>query len=266
MSRNSKAKRDRQRGRQHGRARARAIRNGLIVLGAVGAVAAVIILGALVGPGGRDDESRRTGSSSPGGMAPDFAVQTTSWSGAEEFVLSQQRGKPVVLYAMASWCYTCIPEAEALGKIHRELGDRVTIVIVSVDPNDNEQSLLKFKEVARGGDHLWALDTHGDFVRAFDVRSLDTTIIVDAEGRQVYRDSVPTSEGKLREELAKLLEAGGAAGAQKLPSRFHPGQRQDQLWLSPAHDSLASDPGASASPDARTVPWGAYLAPISKRS
>jgi len=191
-------------------------------------------------------------------------VRTTSWSGGKEFVLSQQRGKPVVLYAVASWCFTCIPEAKALGKIYREVGNQVTILIMSVDPNDSEQSLLKFKEVAEGGDHLWALDKDGDFVRAFDVRTLDTTVIIDAEGRQVYRDGVPTSEGKLREELGKLLEVKEGPAPQELPGKFYPDQGQQHLAPGETFDGYNSNPPSSGPHDPQPVPWGFYDQPVPK--
>lgn len=267
MSQSGKAKKERSRERQRARVRIRRLRNGLIALAILGAIGAVIALGVVAGSGdggGSGGSSRSDGSSSVGGLAPDFRVRTTSWSGGEEFVLSQQRGKPVVLYAVASWCFTCIPEAQALGKIYREVGDKVTILIISVDPNDSEDSLLKFKEISKGGDHLWALDKDGEFVRAFDVRTLDTTVIIDPEGRQVYRDGVPTSEGKLRDELAKLLDVQAGAPAQRLPGKFYPNQGQEHLQPGQTYDSYNSNPPTSGPHDPKPVAWGVYDTPVPK--
>jgi len=231
----------------------------------MGAIGAVIVLGVVAGSGGGGSGgSGNAGSSSVGSVAPDFRIKTTSWSGGQEFVLSQQRGKPVAIYAVASWCFTCIPEAKAWANIYREAGDKITVLIASVDPNDNDDSLLRFKEAANGGDHLWAVDNDGDLVRAFNIRTLDTTVIIDAEGKEVFRDGVPTSEGKLREVLAKLLEVEAGPAAQELPGKFYPNQGQEHLAPGETFDGYNSNPPTSGPHDPQPVEWGVYDSPIPK--
>ena len=52
-----------------------------------------------------------------GKVAPDFTLPTL---GGESFTLANERGKPAVVFFMAYWCGSCIPEAAALGKLQRE--------------------------------------------------------------------------------------------------------------------------------------------------
>ena len=69
------------------------------------------------------------------------------YHGGRPYTLSENRGNVVVLYFMAAWYATCIPEAQAQARIHEEYGPRgVEVIILDVDPTENERDLLKFKE------------------------------------------------------------------------------------------------------------------------
>lgn len=257
-----KAKRERQRERARARARVRTVRNSLIMLAIAGGIAAVIVLGIVTGSGG----SGGSGSSPGGGdLAPDVRIQTTSWSGGRTFMLSELRGKPVALYFVAAWCYTCIPETQAWAKIWPDIKDRAEVIIFDIDPNEDESDLLRFKQNAGGADHLWAMDIGQQVVKAFEIPTLDSTVIIDAEGRIAYRDFSPTSEGKLREVLAKLLdvEKGEAAGTE-LPGQRFEDQGREHLAPGQTYDFYNSDPPTSGPHDPRPVEWGIYDAPIPK--
>ena len=51
----------------------------------------------------------------------------------------------------------------------------------------------------------WAKAGDGSVVRAFQVNSVGTTIIIDREGRVAYRDAVATPYETLKTELEKVL-------------------------------------------------------------
>ncbi|MEE9202099.1 MAG: TlpA disulfide reductase family protein [Dehalococcoidia bacterium] len=140
---------------------------------------------------------------SSGPLAPDFTVQTMDGS---SFTLSQHRGKVVILFAMAAWCPTCVPETQALAHIYQEYRDRgVEVLILDVWPGETERQLLRFKSSAQGGDHFWAMDTESRWALAYEIRTLDTTVIVDRQGRIAYRDGSPTPYQRLKEEIERLL-------------------------------------------------------------
>jgi peroxiredoxin len=211
MRHDKEAKRMRQRARDHTRGRRRLLRNAVIATIVTVGVGAVILLGLIAGSGTSGTSVPGTGYS-VGDQAADFRIRTTSWSGGNEFILAQHQGKPVAIYAVAGWCGTCIPETQAWANIYRDLGDKLTVLIFSGDPSETEQSLLHFKEAAGGGNHPWAVDDQGVLVGALNIRSLDTTVLIDAQGKIAYREGV-TGEGKLREQLSTLIGAGTSGNA-----------------------------------------------------
>ncbi|HXG41714.1 MAG TPA: TlpA disulfide reductase family protein, partial [Dehalococcoidia bacterium] len=180
---------------------------GWMALGALLAVGALVAVAALVTGGGSGPAAAaRVGPGTTPGGTPDFAIRTVSWSGGGEFVLSQNLGRPTVLYFMAGWCASCIPETQAWGRIKQEVGERVNVLVISPDPNETEGRMLRFKRLAGVDDGLlWAMDKGGRLTQALGVVSLDTTIVLDGEGREVYRDGVPTPYSRLRQVLEPLL-------------------------------------------------------------
>ncbi len=137
-----------------------------------------------------------------GDTAPDFSVPTLDGG---TFTLSAQRGRPTVIFFMAYWCSTCLSEARALAQIRDEYGDRVQIIAIDVDPSSTPESLARFKRSAGAGDFVWAFDTAQTVARAYQVRSLDTTLILDANGVVVYRDEFPTPYRTLKRTLARAV-------------------------------------------------------------
>jgi thiol-disulfide isomerase/thioredoxin len=82
-----------------------------------------------------------------GPPAPDFAVQTLD---GKPFSLANKRGKTVVVLFTASGCGECIPELQALARVHKAYGPRgVEILALSVDPFDTADSLGAMKQAAR---------------------------------------------------------------------------------------------------------------------
>ena len=219
MAKQARAKARRRQGERRGAARApRGVHGrapwGWLALGLIAAVGGVVALVAVLTAGEGSDGSSgqeaaaqaRVGPGTTPGGTPDFALRTVSWSGGGEFVLSQNLGRPTVLYFMAGWCASCLPETQAWGRIKQEVGGRVNVLVISPDPNETEQRLLQFKRLAGVGEGLlWAIDREGRIARALGVVSLDTTIVLDGEGREVYRDGLPTPYSKLRQVLEPLL-------------------------------------------------------------
>jgi peroxiredoxin len=137
-----------------------------------------------------------------GPPAPDFTVSTLDGG---TFTLSEQRGKPVILFTMAYWCGTCVPEAQALAELHRKYGDRVSIIALDVDPSSTPEKLQQFREWVGQSDYVWALDKGNRVAQAYQVRALDTTFIINQAGEIIYSDASPTPYQTLEEQIEKLL-------------------------------------------------------------
>ncbi len=121
------------------------------------------------------------------------------------FTLSAQRGKPVILFVMAYWCGTCVPEAKALARLHRRYGDRVVIVALDVDPSSTPERLQAFRAQVGAPDYVWAFDRGNRVAQAYRVRSLDTTFIINQAGEIVYSDAYPTPYETLEAQIRRLL-------------------------------------------------------------
>lgn len=180
----------------------------------VAALAALVVAQNAQDQTSKDQTSRTPGTDRPAGVAlrtqggfevgdkaPSFSAATTSGS-----TFSLPAGKPTAVFFMAGWCGTCLPEAEALAAIDKELGDRVAIVAVSADPTDSVDALRHFAGEA-AADYGFVHDKEGALVTAFGVRALDTTFVLDAAGRIVFRDAVPTDEATLRQWLDRAGRA-----------------------------------------------------------
>ncbi len=67
--------------------------------------------------------------------AAPFRLATASFADGSVFDLTHERGNVVVLFFMAAWCTTCIPEARALNALYEEYGDRgLRILAIDIDP------------------------------------------------------------------------------------------------------------------------------------
>ncbi len=180
----------------------------LLVGGAIALAVTVLLAIAVVGAG--DDETspaRAQGSSTQvsdasaaqvGDLAPQLIAQALD--GAE---VRLPAGRPAAVFFFAGWCGTCVPEAAALAKLQREHGSDVAIVAVDVDPGDTAEMVEDFLAEAGNPTYPVVHDVDGALRQAFNVASLDVTVITDGAGRIVYRDAVPSSEAQLRDGLRR---------------------------------------------------------------
>jgi peroxiredoxin len=137
---------------------------------------------------------------SVGDTAPNFSVPTLD---GETFTLTDGRGNPAIVFFMAYWCGTCLPEAQALAQLKGEYGDKLNIVAIDLDPSSTPQALEQFKQAAGGESLTWAFDTDQQVASSFQVRSLDTTLVLNAGGVIVYRDEFPSPYKTLKDALSQ---------------------------------------------------------------
>ena len=164
----------------------------------IGAVVAVSLLGGTKSAAPTAVRVNGPAASTVGSVAPAFSVPTLSGAA---FVAPTHR--PTLLYFMAGWCGTCIPEAQALGRLERSVGDRTVLVAVDADPSDSWSSLRSFAQSVGSPGYIFAKDD-GHIDGAFGVNSLDTTIVLDPSGRVAYRNLGALDDAGLRGALAKV--------------------------------------------------------------
>lgn len=74
-------------------------------------------------------------------------------------------------------------------------------LVTDFDPTSTPDALAGFKQAADGGASTWAFDAGQQVTNAYQVRALDTTPVLDAEGHVVYSDAYPTTYGVLKDTL-----------------------------------------------------------------
>jgi len=140
----------------------------------------------------------KSGGSAVGENTPAFSLRTID---GDTFAAPSER--PTVLFFMAGWCASCYPEARALSRINQDFEGRLSVLAVSADTGEGVPELKRFADQV-GATYGFAQDKDGALTQALDVGSLDTTVVIDANGTIVYRDAVPTSEQVLRSAITKV--------------------------------------------------------------
>lgn len=110
-----------------------------------------------------------------GQIAPDFTVETLH---GDQFTLSEQKGKTVVLNLWASWCPPCrteMPDISAFAAAHPD------IVVIGVAVRDTEEAAREFADQVEPSYPL-AMGAR-DFENAYPNLGLPATYVIDEDGR-----------------------------------------------------------------------------------
>ena len=77
--------------------------------------------------------------------------------------------------------------------------------MVSIDPSETKQSIEQFNNAAGIEEPLPTALDDGTVARTLGVNALETTIIVNREGKVVFRKTGPKDEQTLRREIERVL-------------------------------------------------------------
>ncbi len=115
---------------------------------------------------------------------PAPAVSFTDLAGQPR-TLEDFKGKVVLLNFWATWCAPCVREMPSLDRVQAKLANEgLKVIALSMDRKGRELVAPFMKKL--GLDDLQAfLDPRGKAARAFGVRGLPASYIIDAEGRLV---------------------------------------------------------------------------------
>jgi len=133
-----------------------------------------VFLGAvLAGGGGCNDQPKLR---LIGSQAPDFTVQDTD----RKVSLHDYRGKIVVLNFWSAHCAPCIAEMPSLVQLQKRMGDKITVVGVAVDTENDEYHAFLRKH---GIDFLTVLDSAKSSYNLYGATGYPETTIIDRNGR-----------------------------------------------------------------------------------
>lgn len=119
-----------------------------------------------------------------GTIAPDFSFETVE---GQEVTLSSLRGQPVLFaFALTTGCAACIIEARNVRDAQTQIPFKV--IQLSISPYETPEDLLFFRKAYGSSDWLIGFDNDERIAEQYQARVVDTTIVVDTEGKIIYRD------------------------------------------------------------------------------
>jgi len=128
-------------------------------------------------PTGRLDRSHA------GTPAPDIAFEDPQ---GRPVTMAAFRGRTVLVNLWATWCGPCIVEMPALDALAAREGDDLLVLALSQDM-DGRQKVTDFFARRDFAELEPYLDPRLDFMMSLRVDTLPTTILYDAEGKEVWR-------------------------------------------------------------------------------
>jgi thiol-disulfide isomerase/thioredoxin len=100
--------------------------------------------------------------------------------------LSEFTGKIVLVNLWATWCEPCLREMPSLARMQLRLGDKITVVAVSED-RGGSKTVEPFIDKLELKSIKTYLDPKSTAERAFKVRGLPTSFLIDRQGRILGR-------------------------------------------------------------------------------
>lgn len=134
------------------------------------------------------------------GDAPhDFTVVTTEGKAVRlnDFI---QKKKPVIVYFMATWCPYCAQDYAALSKVYKNYDDKVAILSISLDLNEDLNILREYKKKYPALQKTMFAPGQTEILVNYRITKTTTKYVVDRDGKIIYIGS-----GAFNEQLWKTL-------------------------------------------------------------
>ena len=101
--------------------------------------------------------------------------------------LADYKGKTVLLNFWATWCAPCVKEMPSLDKLQAEMGkDKFVILPLSLD-GPSKPKVAPFYADKKLGNLGIYFDKGKKVMGALDISVLPTSVLIDAEGREIGR-------------------------------------------------------------------------------
>ncbi len=118
-------------------------------------------------------------------VAEDFRM--LDWDG-NEITLYSKVGKPIIINFWASWCSPCKEEMADFQKVYDEYKDEVLFMMVNLTDNTSETvDIAKEFIETKGYTFPVYFDVYQEGEEKYEIMSIPTTYLVDAEGNLVAR-------------------------------------------------------------------------------
>lgn len=138
----------------------------------------------------------------PQGQAPEFSL--TSIDG-ERITLETLEGKPAVLWFTATYCVPCQIGAREVQKVEEDFPpEAFSVVMIFIDLSETEGDLRRWQEEFAGPEWSLAFGNE-EMTRAYNVRALDTQVVLDRNGTIRTTLLHPARYSEYKELMEELL-------------------------------------------------------------
>ena len=137
-----------------------------------------------------------------GQPAPDFALRSMKGPSVR---LSEHLGEVVVINFWATWCGPCRQEMPLLDELYGKY-QRAGLVLLSVNIDETLEPAIEMAQTLKVS-YPVLFDARKEVSRAYDVRAMPVTVLVDRAGvvRYVSEGYKPGYEKRYTEKLRELL-------------------------------------------------------------
>jgi thiol-disulfide isomerase/thioredoxin len=146
--------------------------------------------------------------------APNFNLKTVD---GKQVSLQSFKGKPLVLWFMATWCTSCVDSASAIKQVKSQYNDKLNVLVIDLWSTqsiggssaqglnaETEKDLQDF--LAKFGSPQWnaALDTDKATIK-YGINQVDSMVLVDGNGNIVFKNLGPPGYQLLKDAVSKVV-------------------------------------------------------------
>jgi len=143
------------------------------------------------------------------GVLPSYKLKTID--GQEKDLADfGKNNKPTIISFWATWCKPCLNELNAIADHYEDWQEEYDVELVAVSL-DNQRTAAKVPGVVKtlDWDYEILIDLNGESYRKFNFATPPYLVLVDAQGKVVYKHSgyLPGSEDEVEEKLKEITAA-----------------------------------------------------------
>lgn len=114
-------------------------------------------------------------------------------------------GKPLFIFFTTTWCTPCQVGARELARYYDETNGAFNVLIVFVDPNEPDDSIIGWKKQF-GRDEWYIAKDNGGMVLKYNIKYLDSKYAIDRDGIIRYFDVRPLNYSIAKSVMEPLLK------------------------------------------------------------
>lgn len=167
-------------------------------------IAAVVILTSISSsriPSTVAQDLSNVGGLSIGNKAPEFILNDPIRGSIDDKKLID---KPLFIFFTTTWCTPCQIGARELARYYDETNKAFNVLIVFVDPNEPNGSIIAWKKQFGRDDWYIAKDYNGMALK-YNIKYLDSKYAIDRDGMIRYFDVRPLNYSTAKKILEPLL-------------------------------------------------------------